>query len=790
MAFMSGICAVLAVLAMITRTLSPKRRRTLALIEISAMLLLLFDRYAYIYRGDVSILGYWMVRVSNFLVFFLTLFLEACMTIYLKDLFVKSGNLSFIPKRIYICIASFFIGIIMLIYSQFTGLYYVFDETNTYQRAGGYYISLIFPFLMLIIQMSVVIQYRKLLSRLLTTSLLLCSIVPLVAALIQSMYYGVSLINMSIVGMAIVLYIFVLLDLNEAVEQSSRREIEAYKLSQLNEHTMFEQTAEALASAIDAKDKYTHGHSSRVAKYSEQIARKAGFSEEECEKIYFAGLLHDVGKIGVPDQIINKEGKLTAEEFAQIKLHPVYGNQILCSINKSPYLSIGAHHHHERYDGHGYPDGLKGEDIPEVARIISVADAYDAMTSKRSYRDPIPQDKVREELVKGIGTQFDPKYAQIMLNLVDQDTDYMMKEREEGGDPHFKSSLNCNELLSEYTVGIPVVNRFTRIQLLSKPEEYYGGVSLPSIVIFDALDGRVHMTDDGRKSFLYLEYARMRFDGMTEQLSARKIQSRTILKDGESDYSGEGGYRKYEVVGVRHDDHMLVRISDNHRVFESIIALPDSSRYVYLAITGERCSIRDITYMQDDIPITGDYIPRIADEISFVKNLPQGDIPNVQIDRWRSAATRGIEVTGDLKIRFHAMSLPTSRLIWHCPFIVVYTSYDGQVNGPGFKEYALIRLDGENLDSDDHADNEVFINRTADFNGWDDWKANFRKGLDCDVTVLRDVNVITVKTENLGIIIRIKTTIFDEFEKVYVAITGDQCAVSDIRINKIEDEGS
>ena len=139
-------------------------------------------------------------------------------------------------------------------------------------------------------------------------------------------------------------------------------------------------------------------------------------------------MLHDVGKIGVPDEIINKPAKLTDEEFDVIKKHPVIGGEILTSISEFPALSTGARWHHERYDGKGYPDGLSGEDIPEIARIIAVADTYDAMTSKRSYRDPLPQDVVRAEFIKCKGTQFDPKFADIMVNLIDEDIDYHMKE--------------------------------------------------------------------------------------------------------------------------------------------------------------------------------------------------------------------------------------------------------------------------------------------------------------------------------------------------------------------------
>lgn len=184
----------------------------------------------------------------------------------------------------------------------------------------------------------------------------------------------------------------------------------------------------ALAFAIDAKDRYTNGHSSRVAEYSREIASRCGYSEKEQNEIYIIGLLHDVGKIGVPDAIINKKDRLDAAEYEIIKKHPVIGTQILETIKEMPNLSNGARWHHERYDGKGYPDGLAGEDIPEVARIIAVADAYDAMTSHRSYRDTLPQDVVRAEMIKCRGTQFDPVFADVMVSIIDEDKDYQLRE--------------------------------------------------------------------------------------------------------------------------------------------------------------------------------------------------------------------------------------------------------------------------------------------------------------------------------------------------------------------------
>lgn len=189
----------------------------------------------------------------------------------------------------------------------------------------------------------------------------------------------------------------------------------------------------ALAEAIDAKDTYTNGHSSRVAKYTRMIAARAGYSEARQDEIYMMALLHDVGKIGVPDEVINKPAKLTDAEFEKIKWHPVIGSRILSSIKERPKLATGARWHHERYEGGGYPDGLVGEDIPEEARIIAVADAYDAMTSRRSYRDVLPQPQVREEIMKGSGTQFDPRFAAIMVRMIDEDTGYTMREKSNGG---------------------------------------------------------------------------------------------------------------------------------------------------------------------------------------------------------------------------------------------------------------------------------------------------------------------------------------------------------------------
>lgn len=175
-----------------------------------------------------------------------------------------------------------------------------------------------------------------------------------------------------------------------------------------------------VANTVDAKDDYTKGHSMRVAAYSELLAQRLGWSEEEIQNIYFVAMLHDVGKIGVPDAVLNKPFMLTDLEFRLIKGHTLMGAEILNDFKMFPNISVGAKYHHERYDGTGYPEGLKGESIPLVARVIGLVDSYDAMTSNRVYRRRLHDDAVLEELKKGKGTQWDPELVDIFIKLIEE----------------------------------------------------------------------------------------------------------------------------------------------------------------------------------------------------------------------------------------------------------------------------------------------------------------------------------------------------------------------------------
>ena len=185
-----------------------------------------------------------------------------------------------------------------------------------------------------------------------------------------------------------------------------------------------------LRQTVEAKDPYTRGHSDRVSEYSDLIGKKLGLDEKTLHILKIGGLFHDIGKIGIPDSILLKESKLSDEEYSQIKNHPMIGVHMLGDAAIFTDILPIVKHHHERYDGRGYPSQLVGDDIPYVARIAAVADTFDAMTSKRSYRDSLPIDVVRAEIERCSGTQFDPNIAKVFLDIMNNDFDLIREIQE------------------------------------------------------------------------------------------------------------------------------------------------------------------------------------------------------------------------------------------------------------------------------------------------------------------------------------------------------------------------
>lgn len=200
------------------------------------------------------------------------------------------------------------------------------------------------------------------------------------------------------------------------------------KKRQLDLKNIIEQALTTFANAIDAKDTYTEGHSRRVAFYSRELALRMGFSFEEQEQIFYIAMMHDIGKIGIPDSILKKPSNLTEEEWETMKQHSIYSGDILEEFTTIPKMSESVRYHHEWYDGNGYPYKLKGEEIPEISRIISVADSFDTMNSKRVYRGPLPKEKIIDQLKENSGIQFDPKVVPFMISMIEDGTIEKLKQ--------------------------------------------------------------------------------------------------------------------------------------------------------------------------------------------------------------------------------------------------------------------------------------------------------------------------------------------------------------------------
>src|SRR5947207_3771399 len=208
---------------------------------------------------------------------------------------------------------------------------------------------------------------------------------------------------------------------NRQLNQWLKEEVTTRTAELQRERTKLERlsiaTLEALVNALEAKDPHMRGHSARVADLSATVAHHLGMSEEDVELVRIAGRLHDIGKIGTREAVLNKQGALTPEEFEHVRQHVIIGSQILAPLTHLGDIIPAVRHHHERFDGTGYPDGLRGEDIPVVARVVTVADVFDAITSNRPYRTALPLEAAREEIARGCGSHFDPVVAEAFLRI-------------------------------------------------------------------------------------------------------------------------------------------------------------------------------------------------------------------------------------------------------------------------------------------------------------------------------------------------------------------------------------
>lgn len=771
-------CLLQAIFGFVMKIEPKEKKRALILVEIFVMILLLADRNTYIYQGNTSQMGYYMTRISNFLVYAMNYFILDAYNIYIISVLRQLGNQEKQIEKLKLVRPLALVGIILIIVSQFTGLYYTFDANNVYHRGSGFVICYILPLVIMIFQLVVFTRIRKQLRRNFFISIFVFSVAPLIASIMQIFTYGISLSDMVIALSAIVLYVLVIADQNEILFEANKKEIDSLKEINTVAKEQFKQTVLALATAIDAKDEYTHGHSRRVAEYSKRIAQDIGKNEEMCEKVYFAALLHDVGKIGIADSILTKEGKLTEEEFDIIKQHPDLGNNILKEISSTPYLAVGAHFHHEKYNGTGYPMGLKGEAIPEMARIIAVADAYDAMTSSRSYRTPLAQQKVREELAKGVGTQFDPEYARAMIHILDEDIEYALRE-EESRFAGFSAEYKFDEYKIQSTDGIRVSNCITRISFSYESLENQEDC-VPSIVVFDSLDEHVYLDEANQKKMDYTSFCDISFLGDFKPEQIRDFQ----IKEYTNDEKDTVGKNVGIIETLKQRDHLWIKLILSDVIREYTIALRDRSQFVFTAITGKKCKLRYFQVHVVDKPVEENFIPRIAEEISYIKDRPVGDLKNVEIAGWREDHTEGVLINNKMDISFHTMSLPAAKRLWHCPLGIIYSSEDGEIYGPDYREFALIRFNGESWEEDATSSNEMKVSFGKEFGDWEDWKRANRQGVDCTIHIEKKKNKIFLTAEDSGILMENVTTINEEVPKLYFALTGDQIAITTVCIKE------
>ena len=378
--------------------------------------------------------------LANTVYFVLTSSLGYCFLRYVESYVHQSVNR---VKIIYVNKISYLLMLSFLVLNIFTGFLFSFNEDGEYIHGSLYLTVYIIPLYYVLFSAAVLTKNQRFFKPKQKLSIGVYIIMCLLGPIMQMLLFTDILLSVFTPSIALLIILFsmetpdyqlLIKTLAELDDLRKNLQIEVKKQTKAAEdrrekvERLSEQVILTLAKTIDAKDKYTNGHSERVAAYSREIAKRMGMSEQEQQEIYYMGLLHDIGKIGISDAIINKTEKLTDEEYQMILKHPEIGGEILATISELPGISIGAKYHHEKYDGTGYPGKVVGEDIPLQARIIGIADAYDAMASKRSYRDVLPQQVVYEEIKKGKGTQFGPECADIMLQMIDEDKDYQMCE--------------------------------------------------------------------------------------------------------------------------------------------------------------------------------------------------------------------------------------------------------------------------------------------------------------------------------------------------------------------------
>ena len=364
-----------------------------------------------------------------------------------------------------------------------------------------------------------------------------------------------------------------------------------------------------------------------------------------------------------------------------------------------------------------------------------------------------------------------------MRRLFDQTATSFVTKEDNNDASSIESEITCKDYRENVTCGIHVTENEKVIHFFcGKMPSKENACSAPSIILFDSYDKHVHDNDKAIKAYGYLEYGEAWFDGNYVSTSARNME----VKVREDSLDPSLKENEYRITAKRYEDHVSIIMSDHVRTVDIIMALPYNSKAAYIGLTGENCKIRDITVEKTGKKTAEGEIREIVSKISYINRL-ESDLKNVQIDRFRSASTSAIPVKDEALIEFHSMSLPSATLVWHCPYVVIFSSKDGRVDGEDYREYALIKLNGE-IDGDDAlARNQFYMKKTDDFPGWDSWKEKNKKGMEYSISLRKRGNKVVLNATNLGVEVR-NTTVLPSDEAVYAALTGDEIAITDIRI--------
>ena len=517
------------------------------------------------------------------------------------------------------------------------------------------------------------------------------------------------------------LYFFNYLDVNAAVEKAHKIEIQSFKTEQKRMQSIFSQLALAFANSQNLSE-YT-------AQVAREIAERAGKSEDDCDKVYYSALLYNAG------------------------------HEALSCIKDYPFLSETALYIGKNYD----------ESHPVYSRIITVAADYDKMIHDPS----VPPFFVRDYFLREAGRKYDPVFSNIAVHILDAGTSSGKFEQRTH---KMETELICKDYRETVSSGIVVERNVTNITFDSIPLEKDKAFSAPSIILFDSYDKQVQTTQESINSNKYLEYGEVWFDAHTISTGARNMEIRNVT---DSPKNGKEG--SFEITVCRYEDHLLLKLLSAQKYFEVIVALPSASKSAYISITGENVCITNIKIDQTQLVTQENDIPRIAEKLNFIDRI-ESDIPNVQIVKPLGGFTKGIEITDKMNLFFHAQSLPDANLIWHCPYILLYYSDDKKVYGKNYREYALIKYDGETNDSNRFAENSFIMKKTENFKNWEEWELQNKTVYESQIEFFKNGNEVTLRTQNKGIFIQNTSKIKDGSKEIYVALSGDQVALTDIRI--------